>query len=282
MRERPIGRFSTESLGLAIFSGADLVDADAEPGVVIMDTDSDTEISSGNSTREDTGLYVYSLSPSDTADKGNFRATWTYEVGGLDRIFEDDFKVTDPMPFWDRLTYAERDVVANIYHKVSDAFDSREGGPYLWELYQTQWNAYETIARLMSTDAVSYINYTFQPAFIPPYQVGTGASKAFPEQWSGLLERATYVEFLKHISRSYIEIPVPQGVTTARLDRTGYRREWKAEADEEKKIMDQMLRMFKRKFLVGTSRAIMMGGGSIPFRWMSPARPHWMYSISYL
>lgn len=259
-----------------------LVDPDATPTVQVQSDDNQAFIVPAGTltTRDDLGLYSYALDSSHTQVKGDYTITWNYSVGGSPRIFVDHFKVTDPMPYWDLLTAHERGVVMNVYARVSDTWDSREGGPYLWELYQTHWNVFETIARIMTTEAMAYINWEFSPAFNPGYEVGVGAKMPFQEAWAGLLDEATYTMFLKHLSRSYIEIPAPQGVSTARVDRTHYRAEWKAEYQEEKAILDRMLKMFKRRFLVTTRSSLLLAGGRIPYLYANPAQPHWRYSIA--
>lgn len=281
-RKRPVSQYATEQIGIAVYDGGDLVDPDS--GVLITVTRNlDSTVIVGPdapATRDDTGLFSLILTPAMNEIESEYTVAWSYVVSGEPRSFVDTYIVVDPMPYWDSLTAAEREVVLSIYHKVSDTFDSREGGPYLWEVYQTQFNAFETIARLMTTDAVTYINLSHQPAFIPGYQIGRDVTKPFPSDWSGLLEAATYWQFLRHLSRSYIEQPVPQGVSAARLDRHQYRQEWAVEAKEEKEILDRMLMMFKRKFLVGTRRALLVAGGSIPTMYLTPTQPHFMYAIA--
>jgi hypothetical protein len=286
VRYRFVSQYAGEVLGLAVYDDGVLTDAISPPTVrVWRELDEVDVVSAGTaSTRDALGLYSFQVGSAQTKIKGIYGIEWLYSVastgGPVAREFVDHFEVVDPMPYWDMLSAAERDSVMNIYHKVSDTFDSREGGPYLWELYQTQWNAYETIARLMATDALTYINLGHQPAIIPGFAVGSLSSKPFPVAWAGLLELSTYVQFLRHISRSYIEIPTPQGVSTARLDRTRYRAEWDAEYKIEKATLDQILKQFKRKYLLGTSRAMLIGGGNIPFAFANLARPHWKYSVS--
>lgn len=281
-RKRPVSQYATEQIGIAIYDGGELVDPDADVRVTVTrDTDSAVVVGpDAPATRDDVGLYSLTLTPSLNEVKSEYTVNWEYEVLGDPRSFVDTYIVVDPMPYWDSLSAAEREVVLSVYHKVSDTFDSREGGPYLWEIYQTQFNAFETISRLMATDAITYINFSYQPAFIPPYTVGANATKAFPSDWNGLLEQATYHQFLRHLSRSYIEQPAPQGITAARLDRAHYRQEWATEAKEEKEVLDRMLMFFKRKFLVGTKRALLVAGGNIPYMYINPAQPNFMYSVS--
>lgn len=283
MRLRPVSQYSAERLGLAIYRNSALTDSETDVTVKI-ETDGGTIIVQAGSVavRDSEGVYHYQLSSALTRELGVYHVIWTFTIDSVEETFEDWYQVVTPMPNWDALDETGRQLVFNIYNKVADTFDSREGGPYLWELYQTRFNPFEVIARLMRTDAVNYINFTFQPAFSPPYTINDSASgKEFPiSQWGGVLYQATYVEFLKHLSRSYIEIPDTPGVNVSHLDRRRYRAEWKQEAEDEKKTLDLQIRQFKRTFLVGARRSWLVGGGNVPYVYANPAQPHWQYAVA--
>ncbi len=235
-----------------------------------------TVVATYTSTKDSTGNYSVALTPAVTNVKGDYVATWTFTVAAVARTYVQTLQVVDPMPFWSNLTDSERLIVESVYLKVADSFDSTEGGPYLWETLQKTFNAWEVVSRLMSTDAVSYISLMFNPVITPPYQVGQTSTNSFPVSWYGLLEKATYVEFLKHMSRSYIEIPDAPGVTVARLDRRRYRDEWSREAKDEKETLDRMLKMLKRTFIT-RRRSMLVSGGIFPLSLIDPSRPSWLY-----
>lgn len=283
MRRRPVSQYAAEYVGVATYENGELADPDGDAVTVSVLRDSDGAIVVNNAPaiKDDTGLFSYQLTSNDNAVKGDYTVTWNYVMNTQPRSFIDTYTVTDSMTYWDSLSADERNLVNNVYHKVSDTFDSMEGGPYLWELYQTQWNAFETIAQLMVNDAITYINFTYQPAFIPPFVVGTQEGKKFPPAWYGLLERAGYVEFLRHLSRSYIEQPQVVGVNAGRLERRDYRDRWLTEWRDEKETLDSMLKQFKRKFLTGgTRRAMILAGGSLPRLAAVPGRPSWRYAAA--
>lgn len=275
MRKHPIAQYSSEGLGLAIYRSNDLTDAQSTPSLVIRNSSS-ASVAVPTVTRDSLGLYSAEASSPVTDTLGNYTANWSFIVNSIARTYVQQLQVYPEMPFWSNLTDAERLIVESVYLKVSNTFDSTTGGPYLWETLQGTFNAWETVARLMSTDAVSYISLVFNPLVQPPYQVGQNASKLFPANWYGLLEKATYVEFLRHLSRSYIEIPDAPGVSVARLDRRRYRDEWSREAKEEKEILDQMLKMVKRTFIT-RKRSMLVSGGIFPLSLVDPARPSWLY-----
>lgn len=282
MRDRPIAQYTEERIGVAVYLNGALQDPDSnivtlEVGRIVNGVDQVVVPGTTLAQRDGLGLFSYLLHPMQVATKGRYKVTWKYGITGASREFVDFFTVTDPMPFWDTLNAIQREMVVNIYDKVADNFDSSEGGPYLWEVYQSQFNAFETIARLMCTDAITYINFTKPPAFSPPYVVNDPTGKQFPPQWFGLLEKATYTEFLKHISRSYIEVAQVVGIGAGRLERRDYRDRWQTEYKEEKVMLDNMLALFKRQFLLRTKRSLLVAGGIVPRMFVNPARPHWVY-----
>lgn len=274
MRKHPVSQYSSEKLGLAVYVAGVLTDSNALPTIVVQ-LNSAT-IASYTATKDSTGHYSVALTAPVTNTKGDYVVTWSFTVGASARTYVQTVQVVDSMPFWSNLKDSEKLVVESIYLKVADTFDSTEGGPYLWETLQKTFNAWEVVSRLMSTDAVSYISLMFNPVVLPPYTVGQTSTKQFPTEWYGLLEKATYVEFLKHLSRSYIEIPDAPGVSVARLDRRRYRDEWSREAKEEKETLDRMLKMLKRTFIT-RRRSMLVSGGIFPLSLIDPSRPSWLY-----
>jgi len=173
------------------------------------------------------------------------------------------------MSYWPMLTDAQKLTVDNVYARVSDAFDSTSGGPYLWETLTGTFNPWEVISRMMMTEAISYINLYMPPALeLDPTKV--------PQKWQPLHEKCTYFHFLKHLSRSYIEQPDTPGVNVPRLDRRRYRDEWKREAQDEQRELDNMLRQLKRDYLT-KSRKLLVSGGVLPSKFITATRPSWTY-----
>lgn len=278
LRERPISQGSYTPVGVAVMVGTEFGDPDNNEVFVTVTRDSDSAelVTRNPATRDDEGLYSYSLHTPLTDQMGDYTVLWEWEVSGQPVTLTDQYQVVEPMPYFDSLDSVQKTLVMNIYHKVSNTFDSIEGGPYLWEVLQSNFNAYETIARLTVTDAMYYINFTFQPIFNPPWNFG-GSGKQVPTQFYGIVDKAGYVEFLRHLSRSYIEQPDERGVNTAYLDRKAYRQQWKQEADEEKKTLDSQLKQMKRKYLLGTRRSWVISGGPITAYMPIPGRPTWLY-----
>ena len=281
-RRDTVSQYSTDTIGIGIYEQNQYMDADnQEVFVSVLREDTDTLIIDGElATRDDLGLYSFALTVPVTSIKADYTATWSYTVNGIAKEFKYQFKVVDPQPFFDSLSAEQKQLVDNIYHRVSDGFDSTIGGPYLWELPQSSFS-YETIARLMVVDAMNLINYSKPKAFIPPYGIGATSPKQIPPAWYGLVEKAASYELYKHLARSYLEIPNPVGVNVAHLDRREYSQKWMAMADYEKQELEMQLRMLKRALQYGVrSRSSLLAGGIFPVSYLNPARPRWPYVLT--
>src|SRR3954467_10452417 len=163
-----VSQFSQDQVGVIVVEGNTYTDADGDVTVsVLRMADSVEVITDGVADHDGTGLYSYVLTlTAVTGTKGIYRAAWSWQVGGDDRAFVYEFEVVDPQPFFDSLSADQKQMVDNVYHHVADLFDSTVGGPYLWELPQTTFG-FETVARLMVVDAMTYINFSSPKAFVP-------------------------------------------------------------------------------------------------------------------
>lgn len=278
MRVRPIPENAVEPIGIMIYVQGVLTDADSEPSLVVTNTDTGVVLVSGVSTQESTGKYQYMLQSAQTAVQGNYDVNWSYTISGNARFYNDSFIITDQMPYWQNLTYDERQLVTGIVHRLDKSFDSTAGGPYLQELRQSGFNIYEEVAMVMTGETMDYMNYEFQPIFAPAYEVGFNAQAPWPSNYWGILATQTYAHFLKHIARNYIEQPTPQGMSAAWMDRRDYYNRWFQLYQFEKEIADKQLRQMKRNYMVGSKRSMLVAGGLIPRMFVNPARPHFMYA----
>lgn len=280
-RRDTVSQYSTDTIGIGIYEQNQYQDADGDVLISVLREETNTlVIENEAATRDELGLYSFALTVPITSIKGNYTATWFYTIKGVDKEFKYQFTVVDPQPFFDSLDAAQKQLVDNIYHRVSDGFDSTIGGPYLWELPQSSFS-YETIAKLMVVDAMNMINFSKPKAFIPPYGIGATSGKQIPPAWYGLVEKATSYELYKHLARSYLEIPNPVGVNVAHLDRRDYSDRWMKIAAYEKEELEMQLRMLKRAFQYGVmSRSSLLAGGIFPVSYLNPARPRWPYVLT--
>jgi hypothetical protein len=281
MNTRPVPQFSAEPVGIMIYQNGALVDPDSHlVTLTVVNTDNNTIVVSAGTvaTREATGKYSFTLNSEQTAIMGNYEVTWSYALSSSPRLSTDAYEVVEQMPYWSNLTYDERQLVVNIANRILRSFDSTQGGPYLQDMQQSNFNAYEEISFILATETVDYCNYEFQPVFTPAYEIGIGANAPWPSNWYGVLSSQAYAMTIKHIARQYIEQPNPEGMNAAWLNRRDYYDRWMELYRIEKEISDKQLRQMKRAFMIGSKRSMLVAGGLIPRMFVNPARPHFMYA----
>jgi len=276
----PIAQYSSTPIGLMIYINGTLTNADGNNVLLtITNTDTNTILISGASANyESTGTYQYTLNSANNSTLGNYQVNWFYTISGTAGEYQDNYVVTGQMPYWQNLEPDQQQIVAGIVHRVDKSFDSSSGGPYLQELQQSGFNIYEEVAFLMSTEALDYINYEFQPIFKPAFEVGYNAMAPYPSNYYGVLATQTYAHLVKHIARNYIEQPAPENMNAAWMNRRDYYQRWMDLYRMEKEIADKQLRQMKRWYLVGSKRSMLVAGGLIPRMFVNPARPHFMYA----
>lgn len=206
--------------------------------------------------REDTGKFDYEIGPAHTAERGVLTVEWTYQVGGTEFSFTDHLQVLSPMPFYETLSDAERSIVEQVSWMFGDLFDSTEGGPYLIEPFQTHFD-YERIAQLARV-AVTRINTMAQP--VTNWRFGDGGN--VPAKFHGLIVLATYYEVIRHLIRSYTEIPNRIGTQVNYLDRRDYAQRWQTILASEWPEFQKQLKLAKRE-LLGLARGSLLVAGGI-------------------
>lgn len=283
MSVRPVPQYSTEPVGLMIYENGALADPDGNIVTLkIVNTDTSAVLVAPGTPaiREQVGKYNYTLTSANNAVLGNYTITWSYTYNGNPSINIDSYQVVGPMPYWQMLTFDERQMAINVFNRIDKGFDSTVGGPYLQDLKQSSFNAYEEVAFVMLTETIDYINYEFQPVFQPAYELGVSSMAPFPTNWYGVLASQSYAMMLKHVARQYIEQPTPEGMNAAWLNRRDYYDRWMELYKIEKEISDKQLRQMKRAFMVGSKRSMLVAGGLIPRMFINPARPHFMYAAA--
>lgn len=229
---------------------AEFPSSDDPRGVVIIDVDS-AQIS-----REELGHFYFDIGPQYTQNRGVLTAQWTYSVGGTEFTFFDYLQVLEQMPFYDSLKESERAVVEQVSWMLGDMFDSTEGGPYLVEPFQSHFN-YERIAQLESI-AVTRFNTMAYP--VTNYGVGPN-NQTLPAQFGGIGVIGTYLEVVRHLIRSYVEIPLFQQMNVTYTDRRDYFQRWQTVFQMEEQEYQHMVKLAKRSLLqLGRGSLLVQGG----------------------
>ncbi len=273
-----ISQHSTTRVGLQILAGGSFVDPDEVQATLYQKTD----FSPGSDTlgpgllkeepdlnHESTGVYSFVLDPTVTALLSQITIGWEYVIDGITYQYWDYYQILDYMPIYESLNEGEKGVVRIVSAMFEDLYDSVEGGPHLKEQFQSHFGA-ETIARCMEL-AMSRINTTSQP--YTSYNVGFGTGPRFPSDKYSILIMGTYLEVVRHLIRSYVEMPDMKGsADVAYMDRSQYMARWTNVLEMEKDDYKLAVVSFKRSLLgLGGGSLIVAGGiyGNINGGWRS-------------
>lgn len=206
-----------------------------------------------------TGTYTVNVGPPVTTSKRLLTLVWSYTLGEHTVEFVDELIVLERMPTYESLNDSEKLVVEQVNWLFDDLFDSTEGGTFLAENYQSHFN-YERVAQL-ATRALQKINITAQPLTRYVFGgTGSGGSR-LPTKYHGVLISATYLEVLRHLIRSYVEIPEFRNMSTTYTDRRDYMQRWRAVLDEERQELDNAVTLMKREHLNLGGGALLVSGG---------------------
>lgn len=204
------------------------------------------------------GTYEVVIGPPVTGTRRHLTLMWTYTKDSNTIEFSDEIVVLERMPTYETLSDAEKGVVEQINWLFDDLFDSTEGGAFLAENFQSHFN-YERLAQL-TLRAVQKINMSNQP--ITNYAFGGGGTGSrYPSKYYSVLISAAYLEVLRHLIRSYVEIPDFRGMSTTYTDRRDYINRWRMVLDEEKEDVAKAITLMKREHLNLGGGALLVSGG---------------------
>ncbi len=208
--------------------------------------------------KENTGQFYYNIGPQQTQKRGVLVAEWTYTtVENKTFQFVDYLEILDQMPTYDRLSLQDKRIVEQASWLFADMFDSTSGGPWLQENFHTHFN-YERMAQLLS-QALMKINVLGFPA--TSYGIDPESAK-IPANWGPIVVWALKLEIIRHLMRSYTEIPDFRGMNVTYTDRRDYVQRWKTILDEEKPDFEKAVTMAKRS-LLGLGRGSLLVAGGI-------------------
>lgn len=177
------------------------------------------------------GLLQYN----DTVLEGHYVVVATFSLAdGSTKSTRSNFEVqdafTEPLLFPDDPLTA---VAQGVWHKIEDIFDSEDGGPWLREMTLRYFNPSKM------SDFVNEAIYDFNYGYNPPtsYALNDFAQSTdyvnSPNPMLPLIIEGTYIAVIRHLMRSYVEQPAPQGGQVNYEDRRDYQMRWKAIYDIE-------------------------------------------------
>lgn len=252
-----VSQFSTDVVGLIVNIADVPTDPDDNLVTVTMFDSEDNFIFTANVTRTDVGTYTYQFLSTQTGTLGYFRLQWNLTLASIPQVTDTYIQIGQANPIYDSLPTEMRQIVDNVWVRFEDVFDSPQGGPHLQVYFQTNMSR-GRLAQLLRL-ALGFLNTMAQPYMTFNTNPTLGE---FPYmQWGALLEQALFIETLKHLIRSYTEMPMPDGITVARMDRRDYTDRWRAVMDDEMPWFKQQLDVFKIANMgLGRPRVLVSGG----------------------
>ena len=254
-----VGRYSLPTFGLLVH-GPDGEPADADSNDVtatITDLLGNVVAADIPALHTDTGTYEIILTSAQTANVGWFDITWSFDLAATPQTYKSFFEVGWTNQAYEGLSVGFKGIIESVWVRFADLFDSPEGGPHLQVYYQTHFGR-ARLAQLLgialgklNTFAQPHMTYTLEEARHPfPY-----------DQWGPLLDQALYIETIKHLMRSYVEIPAESGVPVAYLDRRDYLQRWQTILQMEMASFDEAMGVFKIAHMgLGRPRVLVSGG----------------------
>jgi hypothetical protein len=249
----PYGEYRDEnnaSLGDTIPLVASIYDADNIP----YDADSLLQVEftiqkpngirqtlSGEINEDGVGVLVYE----DTAVVGSYIAVaqFTLDTGEL-KSTRVDFDVSDP---FDDATTPTQQLVDAVWLKLEDCFDSDEGGPWLRDVTKRFFNKRKIASLIPEGLLLINIAPPMTTAGIADFTFTDAEGNLDPDQ--SILVQAMLLITIKHLMRSYVEQPAPQGAQVVYEERRDYLERWGTIYQMELEYFNRILALWKRQFL---------------------------------
>lgn len=190
----------------------------------------------------------------DTTDVGLYK--WVAKATlttGEKRSYRDEFNVDDPLA--DPPSTQNSQIADEVWMRLEDCFDSELGGPWLRDMSLAYFEP-SKIERFVG-EALLGINMS-PPAtnldlayFLTPI-ISTDPSlppnTPAPDPDRIIIVQGTLIAVIRHLMRSYVEQPNPQGANIVWHDRRDYLQRWQLILQIEQDAFNRMLLLWKRQF----------------------------------
>jgi len=252
-----MSQFDTSTVGITVFVAGQQGDPDGNIVTVSMYDIEDNQIFNQLAIRTSVGNYQMTFTTAQSAVPGFYTIAWDFTIASQPQELQTYIQIGATNPAYDSLDAGMKGIVESVWIRFADMFDSPQGGPHLQVFFQTAFSR-GRLAQLLQI-ALNKINLTMQPAF--SFTLTPGSE--FPYQdWGGLLEQGLYIETIRHLIRSYVEMPMPTGVTVSRMDRRDFSDRWQNVYEMENADYMNMLSDFKIQMMFLSRPRVLVSGGA--------------------
>jgi hypothetical protein len=265
-----VSRYSIPTFVLSVHRLDELADADGNVVTVTMsDSLGNIVFLDAPALHTDTGIYEIVISSTYMAQVGNYTLTWDFDLDTVEQTYITPIEVGWTSPAYDALSVGFKGIIESVWARFADLFDSPDGGPHLQVYYQSHFGR-GRLAQLLQI-AVGKLNTTAQPHMTYTLDEQHGP---FPYvQWGPLLEQGLYIETIKHLMRSYTEIPSESSVPVAFLDRRDYLQRWQSILQMEMSDYENAFGSFRIAHM-GLGRPAVLVSGGIYGNWGPTRLPY--------
>lgn len=181
---------------------------------------------------------------------------WTTQATlttGEKRTYRDEFQTEDPLA--DPPVTQATEIGNEVWMRLEDCFDSELGGPWLrdmtlmyFEPSKVERFIAEGLLRINIYPPASNLDLSYFTTPIPNPDPNLPANTYQPDPDRIVLVQATLLAVIKHLMRSYVEQPQPQGANIVWQDRREYLQRWQSIYQIEDAAFKEMVLLWKRQF----------------------------------
>lgn len=254
-----ISRYAQPTFAVQIFRDGVPGDADDPVEVtLVLDGESPTTVVGWPKEADEpsTGLYEVTLTSADTSLPGYYTLTFDATVDAVSQTTSFPIQIGESAPAYDALPQPWKNVIESVWIMFADLYDSPYGGPNLQVYFQSNFGR-NRLAQLLQP-ALQRLNSAAMP-----HQSFAFGGTDFPfTEWGGLLAKSLYIEVIRHLRRSNVEIPNAELATNvSRLDRRDYMDRWGTILAEEQADFERDLSRFRQAMMgLGNFHVLVSGG----------------------
>ena len=249
-----ISQFAQDTVGINVYVTGTLQDPDSQIVNVAMSDINGNVVFFQPAVWVSTGNYQLTFTSEQTSLPGFYTLTWSFSINAQPQAIDTFIEIGATNPAYDNLPTQMQQLVEQTWIRFADMFDSPQGGPHLQTFFQANFSR-GRLAQLLQL-ALNSVNLAGQP-------YTNWSTTNFPMAvWGGLLEKALYIEVLKHLIRSYIEQPMPNGITVARMDRRDYTDRWQTMLNLEMADYKGMIDNFRISQMFLSRPRVLVSGGA--------------------